>query len=401
MFNRFTFWRDEKEFIEEIILKTRSRFQTGEEILRLFANHLENLLQELNPRTFRRIKKQKDKAGYAQLSFYYDGRALHTTPKEHAKKLCFIYHVKSRKIIPESIGFLEPDFAVIINSIPQTHLFASPGPKCADQAEILLDDTVFNQTKPITHFIVLCTKLSFTNIFNEDHDFYDYCLSYGVKMIGKHQVTTVSSFENYYRDFYHQCTHLISRIARSHLEIYCGINQKSKKVNVTFIKIEDGYGINLKYYNYEEKLQLLKCYEETLTHNTLIHCKAGLGRTGHLILVFALLNQSDKIFRNSNAAQASERILDIIATMRKNRPGLIWREDQLTTAISNAEHLHRFQVQYYAKKKPVKNSLFNSYTFFESKSVASESKECVPDEMQDNEVEKSPSLNKKFMCNIL
>lgn len=68
----------------------------------------------------------------------------------------------------------------------------------------------------------------------------------------------------------------------------------------------------------------------------LAHCAAGLGRTGHFILIMLILKQYDSIFDSSSPATCAQKIHDILNTMRKVRPRLINTKSQFTNAIRNA-----------------------------------------------------------------
>jgi len=98
-----------------------------------------------------------------------------------------------------------------------------------------------------------------------------------------------------------------------------------------------------------------------LTENILIHCTAGAGRTGHLILTFELLKYYHEIFSSQDPVIISNKILEIVERIRQNRPALIATTEQFNEAIKNADILYRYALEkkYIQAGMPVHESVLS------------------------------------------
>jgi protein tyrosine phosphatase len=108
----------------------------------------------------------------------------------------------------------------------------------------------------------------------------------------------------------------------------------------------------------EQLPKLLRLYQESLNHNTLIHCDNGMGRTGQLILTFEIFRQFDNIFatnfsrdKNEQAKFSAREILNVLNMLRRDRKGLVDSSDQLQHAIRSACALRQYQATLDLDKK--------------------------------------------------
>lgn len=78
----------------------------------------------------------------------------------------------------------------------------------------------------------------------------------------------------------------------------------------------------------------------------LVHCSAGLGRSGHVVFMFEILKHYHEIFIDNNDPQkAANLIHDILKRVRENRPALVFTQDQFMKAIENAHQLRAYALE--------------------------------------------------------
>lgn len=104
----------------------------------------------------------------------------------------------------------------------------------------------------------------------------------------------------------------------------------SKIFSVWHILLKDGYPIQL------DDASLKRLHSILDEEDTIVHCQAGLGRTGQFILERILRAELDYIFQDNDQAAILQRLNEIVTEMRAYRPGLIIVSEQLFAALENA-----------------------------------------------------------------
>ncbi|MEO8401394.1 MAG: hypothetical protein ABI597_06285 [Gammaproteobacteria bacterium] len=119
----------------------------------------------------------------------------------------------------------------------------------------------------------------------------------------------------------------------------------SPDIQITRFAIEDGtYLIG----DVEENIdELMFLYGRSLTNITVVHCHAGTGRTGHVIMTFLFFElffygESKKLFDTINNAQDLVKHFDAILELVRNLvPGFIHDSSQYAAAIENAFNMYK------------------------------------------------------------
>ncbi len=240
------------------------------------------------------------------------------------------------------------------NKIQGSNFIAAAGPKIAaipmdladtdnrihHSVEDLFDNTLFNDAFPIANIIALGTDISREK--TNGIDFWDYCTQEEKTEIGKYMVNTQVNYGSGFNPIDPK------GMVKSTLTV--STKKEQKELNVTFISIRDNTAIDLS--DDRVKEELWRQYQLSKTQKTLIHCASGVGRTGHLILIFELLKDYAEIFSGNKAKKSAQKIHKILERIRENRPALVNTRDQFKTAINNAHILH----QYALEKKYISSS---------------------------------------------
>lgn len=132
-----------------------------------------------------------------------------------------------------------------------------------------------------------------------------------------------------------------------------------KSLSVISIPIVDMKTIDLAHdYNGNMKHLIYKIYEISLKEPVLIHCAAGIGRTGHLVLMLEIMKHYEKIFSSQKPELIAKEIYTVLSRIRKNRPALVANKEQFIEAIRNAEIMHHYILK--QEKKQTKANASNA-----------------------------------------
>ncbi len=227
-----------------------------------------------------------------------------------------------------------------------TNFVAASGPRSEAEMANFITDTIYNQYCPINQVIALGHCLAYTQ--QTYQDFHDYIIKERQAVFGQYHVNikrlsgNATTTESAHQVFPYGVLH-------SQLQIKAANSTKeyTETLNVTLIALDDNQAIDLRNKKFEPlKKILLQHFLQSLKTPVLVHCAFGLGRTGHLILMFEILKYHTHIFaEDSNPIAAAAKIQHILNEMRASRPGLVLTEQQFECAIRNAKILHVFALE--------------------------------------------------------
>lgn len=118
-----------------------------------------------------------------------------------------------------------------------------------------------------------------------------------------------------------------------------------KEINVTFHSLIDNSFLDLATSSDQYNNIVCQHFEKAQHVPTLVHCAAGVGRTGQFIFMMELLKNYDQIFLNKTEMQSAAEILYILERIRKTRPGLVWTDEQFQMTIYNVIALRKYALK--------------------------------------------------------
>lgn len=224
------------------------------------------------------------------------------------------------------------------NQIPGSHLIAGAGPRTWGMMRGFIRDIAFNPKLPIRNIVALghCAAREPETFC----DFYNYCLAPGVEYYGDYRVEAALVSGNVHTSPYSNQI-FPEKAVTTTLKISDVVQGQSREVSVTVISQHDNLPITL---DDELREKIWQLHLLSLHEPVFVHCAAGVGRTGHFILMLEILKNYDDIF--SDIHQAATKIHQLLVNMRDVRPGLVITRDQYIGAIRNAVSIHTFALEH-------------------------------------------------------
>jgi len=259
------------------------------------------------------------------------------------------------------LQFKDPDFPNYnANRIAETNFIAAAGPKSPRIIDFF-KNTVFHPTLDIHEIIAIGSTLGSQYSNRRDLDFCDYMISmypdsdfnFFTNDSEQIDITIDKCTGKYQRpEFSSRC--FPESIIKSELTIRLDKTEGSeskdtdkpqiKKINVTLLPIPDGGSIKLAEMKSNDPYYevLWNLYQKYLTQLIVVHCAAGVGRTGQLMLTFELVKHHEEIAAIKDIDLKAKTILDILNRLRLNRPALVFTSTQLEHAIRSADALYQY-----------------------------------------------------------
>lgn len=271
---------------------------------------------------------------------FNDYKSLLDQAIEYAK-LCFV---------PGRFLQYEKDNSYIIdaNPIAETKLVAAQGPD--ETLEDFINDLFFHDIKQV---IALCgTAKRYMGVYA---DFIDYCMQARTFTTNSASVEVQPQSGAAPRVVATPLGEIIIPQSMMSTKLTIRLGTRVKEVTVNLFPLNDGYGFDLiagtSHTSAAVEIDAIKerlwhLYTISMQQTTLIHCAAGLGRTGHLILTFELIKHFTRVFASDNPKIIASEIHKVLANMRFSRAALVLEEVQFISAIKNAVNLIIYAIEY-------------------------------------------------------
>ncbi len=117
-------------------------------------------------------------------------------------------------------------------------------------------------------------------------------------------------------------------------------NGNRKNIQVLWLPVRDLQPIP----NHTQALAILAyIYRRACYEPVLIHCAAGVGRTGVVVFIFKILDHYEAIFAKNDAKNIAGQLRDLLTTIRQTRPAFITTKKQLESAVQCAIDIYHLK----------------------------------------------------------
>jgi protein tyrosine phosphatase len=215
-----------------------------------------------------------------------------------------------------------------------SHLIASKAPKDGNLRSFA-EEMFFRREKPITQVVALIDEAALPDQESDFYDCMDYCVTPGKREWAGYTFDVVPESKG---DFGQVA---LRDVVKSKTTVSKSNTEKAVSFSTTVIPLADKH-----YFELSDKTTTLNetiwgIYKISQKEDVVVHCQAGLNRTGFFILTLEILKNYDTIFASKNAAEISQNIFGILEGMRHIRAGMMNNEAQYKAAIRNAHVLHQ------------------------------------------------------------
>jgi hypothetical protein len=245
------------------------------------------------------------------------------------------------------------------NWIKESNFIAMSGPQNSASAVVAMHSLLFSDSMkdkpPVTTIIALgnCVGRDRRDFYNS---YYDET-NPSCNMASSKSFTVTSHLKeeagNSYLFFNYQFTIKNTYVSNLYTSsagfISSELDVSGKKLNALLIGLPDGNSLDLDIDSPEmEKLKELfwQILQKSSTEAVAVHCAAGVGRTGHIILMLEILKNYQRIFASDNSPDTiAKEIQAIVNRMRETRPALVYAPEQYLTAIKNADIVYQYALE--------------------------------------------------------
>lgn len=222
------------------------------------------------------------------------------------------------------------------NRIPNTALIAAEGPtdiglkgrEALGTVARFFDNTLFNKTFPIHHILAL-------GHYGDKHCRGDFAPYFTV---GEHSFARQNAKSSY---------QVISRLVNPSINQYElwveSEDGEKRQAFVTWLPVGDLQPLPL---HSIAITTLWHVYCVTQQMPTIIHCAAGVGRTGAVLLALQLAKHYQSIFNHQPLEAAAEKLRGKLQEIRTVRPAFITTKKQLLSAVLCAAEIDHHLSQY-------------------------------------------------------